>query len=134
MNQKLASLLIFSLSLEGCDAYFLAQYKIASPAVDIQPKLASVVDAFSTLHGLSCEAMKSDVRNCHKQPLHIITRSAGKQFVVCLAMIGTEWDSSKFQRMSAELRGLVSNEFKDVSGPSNSQEASAECWSRYGTN
>jgi len=126
--------MIFSLSLVGCDAYFLAQYKIATPAVDVQPKLAFVVDAFSVRYGLRCEATKSDVRSCHKQPFHIVARSAGKQFVVCLAMIGTEWDSSKFQRMSAELRSLVSKEFKDVSGPSNSQEASAECWSGYEAN
>lgn len=111
-------LVVNILFMTGCDVLFIKKIELQRPNDLSQIKiyendikmLISTIDNFILETNMLCRTRQGFFRYCDKQPKTLVAFEDKSGFVVCIFMLGTNWEREEFMHLSE----LLENSFTTV--------------------
>lgn len=102
---------ISMLFLTGCDALFVKRVELQRPHDRFQLEayesrkaiLVSTIDRIASDNMMSCSVRPGLSRFCSQPPKTVVAFEETHGFVVCLFMLGADWEKTKFLRLAETL-------------------------------
>jgi hypothetical protein len=115
MTVRTLTLLVATILLTGCDAWFFRRMEVTTPeqqafsvGVPSTATLISALREYSAEHRMSCQESDQLPFECSRHPRHIWAYSTERGAVVCVNAMGAQFEANKFrkemQRLDAVLR------------------------------
>lgn len=113
---------ITTVCLAGCDALFIKRVELQRPNDPFQAKtyetkkttIISTIDRIAADNNLSCRTRQGVARYCSKPPRTLVAFEDKHGFAICLFVLGTNWEKSKFTRLAETLEGALISSLPDT--------------------
>ena len=118
MTVRTLTLLVATILLTGCDAWFFRRMEVITPeqqAFSVSaPSAATLISAlreYSAEHRMSCQESDQLPFECSRHPRDIWAYSTERGAVVCVNALGAQFEANKFRKEMQRLDALLRERF-----------------------